>query len=213
MRLKSPHRNEATEREERELQLRDFITSNLDGLREGADCVLLFARAPDSLPARIVFALSETLAARNLGARFVFAGAAAATSGDAWRLNFDPAFGHETRIVRDPRYLDGHEQLILGGRSVWFGDSMRREPDKRDAFTHFVDGCEPTAASCRATFGRIWKAAVPVYAHGLAAQSLAAQPLAQPAPAAAASIQPKTESNLPPGGLETLEAWQVSTRH
>ena len=208
MRLKSPIRNEATEREEREEQLRDFIKANLDGLREGADSVLLFARAPDSLPARVVFELSQVFAAHNLGARFVFAGAAAATSGDQWRLNFDKAFSHEIRLLRDSRYLDGHEQLVLGGRSVWFGDSMRREPDKRDAFVHFVDGCEPTAARSRATFGRIWHAAVPVYAH-----SLTPQPPAEPLSAPDVLAQPQSETGLPPGGLETLEAWQVSTRH
>ena len=208
MRLKSPPRTDKTEREEREQQLRDFIRSNLDGLAEGAGAVLLFARAPDSLPARIVFELSETLAARNAGARFVFAGAAAAASGEQWRLNFDPAFGHEIRILRDPRYLDGHEQLVLGGRSVWFGDSMRREPEKRDAFVHVVDGCEETAARCRATFQHVWAAAAPIYAHGLDAGATA-----QPLPVPEAPVPPKTENALPPGGLETLEAWQVSTRH
>ena len=208
MRLKSPLRNETTEREEREQQLRDFIKSNLDSLSEGPDALLLFARAPDSLVARIVFELSEALAARKLGARFVFAGAAAATSGDAWRLNFDPAFSHEIRILRDPRYLDGHEQLVLGRCSVWFGDSMRREPDKRDAFIHYVGSCERTATRTRATFHRVWAAASPIFANGPVSL-----PAVQPEPAREAPALSGSATALPPGGLETLEAWQVSTRH
>ena len=209
MNLKSPPRKETTEREERQQQLRDFIGSSLDALQDGPDSVLLIARAPDSLPARILFELSKVLAARNLGARIAFTGAATATVGDAWRLNFDTAFAHEIRVLRDPRFLDGHEQLVLGRHSVWFGDSMRREPDKRDAFASFVAGSADMVAQSRATFQRVWAAALPIYAHRSPTQDVTAQ--AQPEPEAVQ--QAKQSNGLPPGSLETLEAWQVSTRH
>ena len=209
MRLKSPPRNETTEREEREQQLRDFINSNLDSLSQGPDAMLLIARAPDSLPARILFEMSPVLASRRLGAQFAFTGAAVATDGDAWRMQFDPAFIHEIRVLRDPRYLDGHEQLVLGGRSMWFGDSMRREPDKRDAFASFIDGNEAASAHSRATFKRVWVAAKPIYAHGVAPHTPAPPAESEAVPAAAAQLA----AGMPPGSVETLEAWQVSTRH
>ena len=207
MQLKSPPRNATTEREEREAQLRDFITSNLASLIEGPDAMLLIARAPDSLPARILFEMSSVLASHNLGAQIAFTGAAVATDGDAWRMQFDPSFTHEIRVLRDPRYLDGHEQLVLGGRSLWFGDSMRREPDKRDAFVSFVDGNEEVTARSRATFKRVWMAAKPIYAHGPVAVVVA--PAAEPESMPAAQVA----AGVPPGTVETLEAWQVSTRH
>ncbi len=212
MQLKSPPRNATTEREERATQLRDFITSNLESLSEGPAAILLIARAPDSLPARIIFEMSEVLASRRLGAQIAFTGAAVATDGDAWRMQFDPAFSHEIRVLRDARYLDGHEQLVLGGRSLWFGDCMRREPDKRDAFASFVDGNEAVAAHSRAAFKRVWVAAKPIYAHGQVhdRQAPAAADEAVPAAPVAAST---VAAGVPPGSIETLEAWQVSTRH
>lgn len=207
MRLKSPPRNETTQREEREQQLRDFITSNLDQLTEGPAAMLLIARAPDSLPARVIFELSSALAKRNLGAQIAFTGAAVATDGDAWRMQFDPAFAHEIRVLHDPRYLDGHEQLVLGGRSLWFGDCMRREPEKRDAFASFVDDNEAASARSRATFNRIWAAAKPIYAHGQAPAVVT--PTVEAVPIQTATVA----EGVPPASVDTLEAWQVSTRH
>ncbi len=203
MRLKPPARNETTEREEREQQLRDFIQSSMDGMTGGADALLLLARAPDSLPARILFEMSETLAARGLGAQIALVGASVALIGQSWKLNFDNGFGHEIRVLRDPRFLDGHEQLIIGERSLWFGDSMRREPEKRDAFSSFVKGDEAAARRNRQSFKRIWGSAIPVYAHNSPFGCALPQPQLPEIPPSA----------LPAGAIEVLEAWQVSTRH
>lgn len=205
MRLKAPARNEVTEREEREQQLRDFIKSGLESTAGAADAIMLIARAPDSLPARILFEMSETLAAGGLGAEIVLVGASVALVGQSWKLNFASGFQHEIRVLRDPRYLDGHEQLVIGECAVWFGDCMRREPDKRDAFASFVNGSEASARQNRKAFKRLWATAVPIYAHSL--------PVVREAQTPKPAMTEIPASALPAGTIETLEAWQVSTRH
>ncbi len=205
MRLKAPARTEVTEQEEREQQLRDFIKSGLESAVGAADALMLIARAPDSQPARILFEMSQSLAARGLGAVIVLVGASVALVGQSWKLNFASGFQHEIRVLRDPRYLDGHEQLIVGENAVWFGDCMRREPDKRDAFASFVNGNTATAQQNRKAFKRIWAAAIPVYAHS----SPAVREQEKPKP----DMAEVSSSLLPAGTIETLESWQVSTRH
>ena len=203
MRMKSAPRTEDLERAEREQKLKDFIIANLDHLQQGADSILLVARAPNGPASRVLFQLTSELASRQLGAQIAFAGAVNASTGETWRFGFDPDFTHEIRLLRDPRFLDGHEQLVLGGRSLWFGDSMRREPDKRDAFTCFFDGDVAAANQARSTFQRLWSSGEPIYAHSLP------DPVCPPKPEA--TEQPA--SAVPPNAIDTLEAWQVSTRH
>ena len=125
------------------------------------------ARAPESVAAKALFAVSEQLAKHRITARIVLAGGAVVKSGDSWHLSFDPGFRHEIRILHDVRFLDGHEQLVLGCNSQWFGDSMRREPDKRDAFTMFLNDDQVAAGRSRATFDRLWALAEAVYVHCL----------------------------------------------
>ena len=98
---------------------------------------------------------------------------------------------------------------MLGRHSVWFGDCMRRDPDKRDAFTCFVTGSADTVVQTRATFQRVWAAAIPIYVHRLPSADASVQPQLEPE-----AVQQSNQSRgLLPGSLETLEAWQVSTRH
>ncbi len=167
MQTKAPARSEIREREDRELQLKEFIRGALEAVKSGPGEILLVARAPESVAAKALFAMSDECAARQIRARIVFAGGALVKTGEAWHLSFDPAFQHEIRILHDGRFLDGHEQLVLGVQAQWFGDSMRREPDKRDAFAMFKNEDEVGAGRSRATFDRLWSLAVPVYAHSL----------------------------------------------
>lgn len=164
---KAPARTDFREREDRESQLKDFMRSALEAVKAGPAEILLVAKAPESHAAKALFSISDECAARNIRARIVFAGGALVKTGEAWHLSFDPAFRHEIRILHDPRFLDGHEQLVLGGERQWFGDSMRREADKRDAFSLFHSSDTAGAQRSRATFERVWAQAVPVYAHSL----------------------------------------------
>ena len=47
----------------------------------------------------------------------------------------------EVRWAANPRFLDAHEQLVVGDTASWTGDCMRRDPEKRDAFQSFNPDC------------------------------------------------------------------------
>ena len=204
MRSKTPPATHRFQPEDRQQRLEDFITTALDDIGGARrDAVLLVARSPESVVARAIFTRSPLLAARGIGARIVFAASQAVVSGETWQMSFDPGFAHEIRLVTNPRFLAAHEQLVIGDGAVWFGDSMRRDPDKRDAFSSFTrDAAETTRA--RQTFTRLWTGADPLYVHDHdgAGPTL---PLIDQAPAGA--------HHLPPETLDSLRAWQASNRH
>ena len=201
MRLKAPQ-SPSELRDERELQIKTFIGAAVDAaIVSPVDDLLLVARSPESAAARAVFGLSPSLAARGMSARIILL---AANPGDHWTLEFAPGFRHETRLANDPRLLDAHEQLVIGDRSLWFGDSMRREPEKRDAFMQFIDGDDETVRRARMTFARLWESARPLYRHE---QTQAATPLVEViAPGAG-------DAALASDVLATLNAWRPSSRH
>ncbi|MGE3917760.1 MAG: hypothetical protein AB7F78_18865, partial [Hyphomicrobiaceae bacterium] len=136
MRAKTPPFKPLETREERESNIRAFIRDALDGAVESRDdAIALLARAPTSPVVAALLALSDELAERRIGAIIVLAGGATAAENETWSLSFSAKFIHEIRLTSNPRVLDGHEQLIVGDRAVWYGDCMRRDPLKRDAFT------------------------------------------------------------------------------
>jgi len=165
MRSKPALSNDAFKIETREQRLTAFISDAVDRTAgDRTDGILLVARAPDSCVARTIFELSHVLAERSIGAHIVFASSSAVASGEEWKLSFHPGFTHEIRMIANPRFLAAHEQLVIGADAVWYGDSMRREPDKRDAFSSF--STVPTETTrARWTFERLWSSAEPVYAH------------------------------------------------
>ena len=63
----------------------------------------------------------------------------------------------ELRWARHPGLSDAHEQMVLGLGLSWHGDSMRRDPETRDAFETFE--CFNTEAARRGTlaFKAIWR--------------------------------------------------------
>lgn len=204
MHSKPPARSQSLEPDARQQQLEAFVDAAL--ARQAnvrPDTVLLLARSPESPAAKAVLALSQSLAARGHGGRLVFACSHAMTAGDVWQLSFDAGFAHETRLLPDPRVLGAHEQLIVGDAAVWYGDSMRRDPAKRDAFQSFVD--DPAGAiAARRVFARLWLTATPLYGHaGKAAVALPAVAPSGTLPAEIASAEVAA----------TLATWQPSTRH
>src|SRR5690606_33871630 len=87
--------------------------------------------------------------------------------------------GHpfDVRIVRDPRLRDAHEQLIVGGASVWFGDSLRRDIHRRDLFEQFLADVPEAARAAAHAFEQLWLRTEPCHAlPALAADSLTAAP-------------------------------------
>jgi hypothetical protein len=74
------------------------------------------------------------------------------------------AMPSECRIARDSRLLAAHEQLVLAPDCCWIGDSMRREPAKRDAYENFAAGCAETATNASMSFEKMWRASAPVRA-------------------------------------------------
>lgn len=219
--MKTQFRSEVQLRQDREQQLRDFIRDGVRTATAGSAKIRVLARAPESMVARILFEMSGEIAARGLSAEIVFAGAAVVQAGDSWQLAFDPALAHEIRLAREPRLLDGHEQLVIGDGHVWFGDSMRREGDKRDAFASFANGDLGAGRRATATYLRIWAAAEIVYSHRSVesgAMRHAGVPAGSPkvpeiAAANAGVVVVASADGLPAGAAETLGAWQPSTRH
>jgi len=68
----------------------------------------------------------------------------------------------ELRWARHSGLSDAHEQMVLGQGLSWHGDSMRRDPETRDAFETFE--CFNTEAARRATlaFNGIWRMCEPI---------------------------------------------------
>ena len=203
MQVKTPHYCETAVQEAKEQQFKEFIRNGIASSVGAKQPILLLVRSPACMAARALFSISGELAIAGNGAQVIFAGGAVATSGDAWNLNFDPQFIHETRLLRDVRYLDGHEQLVCGTGHVWFGDSMRREPDKRDAFSSYVSANSELSSRARMTFARILSGAELIYNQLCGDYS--------PAPSVTSGATPAV--TLAAGISETLNTWRSSDRH
>jgi hypothetical protein len=200
MRLKLTPQSATELRTERESQLKSFIVTSLAVIEtDRPDGLLVIARSPESAVFRAVFALADELGARRIGTRVVLM---PGTEGEKWSLDFPPAFLHETRLAVDHRVLDAHEQLVVGNRATWFGDSMRREPDKRDAFQQFTADDIEIARRARATFASLWAGCAPLYRNEVA--PLAASPALATAAGDAALAQDV---------LDTLTVWRPSSSH
>lgn len=222
MRAKTPPFKPFETKEERESSIKHFILSSLDDSACGReDALALLARSPTSPVVGALLALSDELGERRIGAHIVLAGGATAREDEIWSLSFSARFVHEIRLTGNPRVLDAHEQLIVGDRSVWFGDCMRRDPMKRDAFaSQLMDDCGANRGS-RFTFGQLWSGAQSIY-RSPAVASVVVAPMAS---AVTGSGADEAGSGACPSDdlatavsqnstlVETLAAWQPLTRH
>ncbi len=50
---------------------------------------------------------------------------------------------------------------MLDETTVWIGDCMRRDPQRRDTYELFSDACRATAGRAVRSFAQIWRAAGP----------------------------------------------------
>ncbi len=150
-------------RESREQRIGHFIARYLETLDDGRlDAVLVVARSGQSPVARALISASGAMVARGLEARIILGPEEAELeswpSGEAM-----DTLVREVRVVRDPRLLESHEQLVLGGEGVWFGDSMRRDPLQRDAHESFSPHDAAAARLARSMFERLWQLTLPLY--------------------------------------------------
>ena len=181
MQIKVPPSTHRDLLETREQRLTGFLAAGMEeaaggssGVKEGT--ILAIVRCGESPVARALIALRPALAAGGFKVRIVFSEedaqvdqfVSSATDGGAMP---------DVRIVRNPRLRDAHEQVIVCGSSVWFGDSLRRDNNRRDLFEQF-SGAAPDAAQAAArAFEKLWSRTEPYLTlAALASDSLAALP-------------------------------------
>ena len=159
-------------------KLSAFVADDLDrrtahGVHAAGGCYLLIARSPDSPVAQALRAHAARLTTAGVRVRAIFSEVDMA-GGAHLRAPF--AMPSECRIARDPRLLSAHEQLSLTPTCTWVGDSMRREPGKRDAFEHYASDCAKTASHATRSFESLWRATAPIFTVPPIAAALAQMP-------------------------------------
>ena len=167
MRSTPPPGTSVVKREDKSERIREFIAAALASLDAAAPAdaaiVLLIARSIES-PAAVALAnRGADLAARGIAVRAIFSSVDAEATACGWTLNSRAnAYTSQIGWARDPRLLDAHEALVIGRSATWIGDSMRRDPDKRDSFEHQALDCHVTAQRTSASFERIWALSEPL---------------------------------------------------
>jgi hypothetical protein len=218
MRATNPPFKPFETKEERENSLKAFIRNSLDETATSrADGISLLARSPSSPVMTALLAISDELAQRRVGVAVVLAGGTIAAENETWNLTFSTDFVHEIRLTSNPRVLDGHEQLIVGNRSIWYGDCMRRDPLKRDAFSLSLPNNEDAVRAARFAFSALWQRAQSIYRNAaLSSVVVASSEVAGSTLAAVPAGPMETLRHLSGNGssiADTLAAWLPSTRH
>lgn len=219
MRPTNPPFNPFETREERENSLKAFIRESLDETTtDRVDAISILARSPSSPVMAALLAISDELAERRAGVAIVLAGGSVAAENETWNLTFSSQLVHEIRLTSNSRILDGHEQLIVGDRSIWYGDCMRRDPAKRDAFSLSLPNNRSAVGVGRFAFKALWQRAQSIYRNAALSSVVVASSEAGGASTVAAVPAGPAETLRHLGGngssiAETLAAWQPSTRH
>lgn len=153
MRFSARFDTEGPYQDDKQARIGEFIRQHLTA---GGDCprmVLVVARSAHSPVLQALHTMVRDGIIPGIEARIIIADEeAGAASGDSGELACD------VRIANNPRLLDAHEQLIVGD-ATWYGDSMRRDPMKRDAFECFLANDPIAARRARATFDKLWQSA------------------------------------------------------
>ncbi len=168
MRFSQQFRMTMTRRGEKEARLGAFIAGSLRGLAGSAQGdglqlaepverpILVIARSAQSPVVKSIAALARDLAAAGCSVRLILAKGERVGLSDAFIAVQTAGLDCEVRVVRNPRLIEAHEQLALGVRACWTGDSMRRDPATCDAYESFVEDGPELAAAARLTFERLW---------------------------------------------------------
>ena len=184
MPLKAPPSFGLVKRDEKETRLRAFIDERLANAPAAPQAqaleqttILVIARSSDSPVSKAVLAMGAEATGRNVCVRAIFTTLGTSDTAriaEACQLS---ECGLQIRWARDIRLMEAHEQLVLGPRSSWIGDCMRREPLKHDAFEVFAPDCEETAQRARLFFERLWKASEPIIDRPYLARSVMPEPV------------------------------------
>lgn len=166
MRAKSPAGCQVVKKDDKCAVLKGFMMRSLEArLNLGeADSspICLVARSLESPAARVLASLADEIAALGLNVRTVITAIDNGDFGGDITVGLGAPFTAEnTRVVRDARLYDAHEQLILDSRTTWVGDCMRREPAKTDSYERFAENCPVTAKWARRSFTSLWSAGQP----------------------------------------------------
>lgn len=170
MRFPGQSRMSVTRRGEKELQLTRFIARSLPTAFAGTSAlqqrtISVLARSIDSPVVRSIGALAAEIAAAGCPVRLLLSRPDRLLAEGGSIHPQASILDCEVRLTRDPRLIEAHEQMVLGERACWTGDSMRRDPAACDAYESFVDDSAALARSARSTFERLWAAAEPLMTH------------------------------------------------
>jgi hypothetical protein len=153
MRFSARFHSEGPHQDDKLTRICDFIRQHLTAAGDCPRMVLVVARSARSPVLQALHMVVRDGIIPGIKARIVIADEEAGpVAGDGGELACD------VRIANSPRLLDAHEQLIVGD-ATWYGDSMRRDPMKRDAFECVVTNDLVAAPRARATFDRLWQSA------------------------------------------------------
>ncbi len=165
MKNPNPQNVRVVKKADKESMLHAFVAEYLEGL-DAADGIATndrqitcIFRSVNSPVTKVLSALKMEMAAANVSIQAIVA-QMDAEEGEADSFDFVDAL----RWAQNPRLIDAHEQLTLGSRSAWVGDSMRRDPELRDAYERYEADCIVTSDQARQAFARIWVVSEPVFA-------------------------------------------------
>ncbi|MEI9900520.1 MAG: hypothetical protein WDN31_10815 [Hyphomicrobium sp.] len=145
----------------------DLDARSANGLHVAGGCYLLVAVA------QALRAHAERMESMGIRVRAIFS---EVDHANPVQLTAPFAIPSECRLARDPRLLAAHEQLSLTPTTTRIGDSMRRDPGKRDAFESYAANCAKTGAHASRSFESLWRTTAPVYTVPPLAAALAQMP-------------------------------------
>jgi hypothetical protein len=186
MRFSQQFRMTMTRRSEKEARLGAFIAGSLHALARPAQGdslqmaepaerpILVIARSAQSPVVKSIAALARDIAGAGCPVRLIFAKSEGVALSDAFIAAQTAGLDCEVRVVRNPRLIEAHEQLVLGARACWTGDTMRRDPATCDAYESFAEDAPALAAAARLTFERLWSDGEPLTALAPLAAALGA---------------------------------------
>lgn len=163
MQIKVPPTSQPDLLDAREHRLTAFVTASIEATAAAGRTasILALARSGESPVARALIGLRPVLAAHGVKVRLVLADEDAQVDQFVAGNAEGDAAPTELRIARNPRLRDAHEQLIVDGVSVWFGDSLRRDVTRRDLFEQFHDAAPDAALAAARAFERLWSRTEP----------------------------------------------------
>lgn len=153
---------------DKENKLKEFITRYLDlrdtdaGESQGfaSETAYVVARSNESPVAKVLAEFLPEFSARDLTLKALYALPGEMPHASNAHSSWAPP-RIECRNAQDVRLLEAHEILVLGPRTAWVGDCMRREPGHGDAYEFYADDCLEMSAAALRSFNRLWAMAKP----------------------------------------------------